>query len=422
MFVADNKLRKDAKTIIKRSIKAVLPHEAVQNALNLKLQNGGFKTGRIICISIGKAAYAMAEAADSILGNKIDSGIIITKYGHSQGHIPNFKCVEAGHPIPDDNSFLGTGAAIELVSALSENDTVLFLISGGGSALFEAPYISYAELSDITAKLLACGASIVEINTIRKRLSKVKGGKFAKLCHPAHIYSIILSDIIGDPLDMIASGPAYPDSSTCDDARKIIQKYNLNLSNEAFKYINTETPKEINNAETIVTGSVKQLCQAAAEVCKELGYAPTILTDRLDCEAKEAGAFLATIAVNHAHTQSPIAFIAGGETIVKLTGNGLGGRNQELALATAKYISNYNNICIFSLGSDGTDGPTDAAGGIVDGNTYTKLQALSIDTDEVLKQNDSYHALEKVNGLIITGPTGTNVNDVAVVLINPFEL
>jgi len=382
------------------------------------MENGGFGEGKLIVVSAGKAGWQMAKAASDILKDRIDAGVCVTKYDHVKGEIPGFTCVEAGHPVPDDNSFKGTEKALELVENLSEKDTVLFLVSGGGSALFEKPLVSGEELADITSQLLACGADIVEINTIRKRLSAVKGGKFAKICEPAKVFSIVLSDILGDPLDMIASGPAYPDTSSCEDAWEIIRKYDIKLSEEAKEFMRIETPKVLTNVETQITGSVKNLCKAAADACTKLGYEPVMLTDQLICVAREAGSFMAAIAKTYAGANAGSkAFIAGGETVVHLTGHGKGGRNQELALAAADGIAGLENVCVFSVGSDGTDGPTDAAGGYVDGNTALSLKAEGISIYDVLKENDAYNALKKTDGLIITGATGTNVNDFAVVLI-----
>ncbi|MBQ9827258.1 MAG: DUF4147 domain-containing protein, partial [Lachnospiraceae bacterium] len=328
-----------------------------------------------------------------------------------------FACMEGGHPVPDSGSYNATAKALELVSGLSEEDTVLFLISGGGSALFEKPLIPEEEMADITSQLLKCGADITEINTIRKRLSAVKGGRFAKICEPAHVYSIVLSDVLGDPLDMIASGPAYPDSTTAADALAIIEKYGLKLSPEAKALMENETPKELSNVETVITGSVRNLCNAAADICRELGYEPFILTDHLTCRAREAGSFLASIAKTWQDTEKSLAFIAGGETVVNVTGTGLGGRNQEIALAAAEGISGLKDTAVFSIGSDGTDGPTDAAGGYADDKTKAILKEKGLDIFTVLNDNDSYHALEAAGGLIKTGATGTNVNDVSVLLI-----
>ena len=289
-------------------------------------------------------------------------------------------------------------------------------MSGGGSALFEKPLLPAEELQAITQALLAFGADIVEINTIRKRLSAVKGGRFALACAPAAVYSVVLSDILGDPLDMIASGPACPDSSTCAQAAAIAEKYRLALSPAAAALLRQETPKTLPNVTTKITGSMRELCRAAADACRAEGYEPVLLTDCLCCEAREAGSLLGSIARTHAGRGRRRAFIAGGETVVHLTGHGLGGRNQELALAAAPALAGLRGCCVFSVGSDGTDGPTDAAGGYADGEALAALTAAGLDVPRVLADNDAYHALQAVGGLIMTGPTGTNVNDVAVVL------
>lgn len=406
----DQKLRQDADAIIRAAIAAVLPDEAVRRALK-----GRHFSGRVLLVAAGKAAWQMARAAVEALG-PVDAGVVVTKYGHVQGQLPGVACYEAGHPVPDENSFRATQAALDLVAGAKETDTVLFLLSGGGSALFEKPLIPGGELQDITQQLLACGADIVEMNTIRKRLSAVKGGRFALACAPARVYSIVLSDILGDPLDMIASGPAVPDRSTCAQAQAIAETYGLRLSEAARACLQQETPKALDNVETYITGSVRELCAAAAAACGQLGYQPVLLTDHLDCEAREAGRFLADIARTHAGRGQATAYLAGGETVVRLTGHGMGGRNQELALAAAPGLAGLP-AAVFSVGSDGTDGPTDAAGGYVDGDTAAALAARGLDAGAVLADNDAYHALQAVDGLIVTGPTGTNVNDVAVVLV-----
>lgn len=406
-------MRGDANTIIREAIQRVLPDSAVKRALE-----GKTFSGKVVLVAAGKAAWQMANTAYECLGNTISDGVVITKYGHIKSPIGNLSCREAGHPVPDENGFQATREAVNMVSGLQKEDTVLFLLSGGGSALFELPAIPGEELQDITNQLLASGADIVEINTIRKRLSKVKGGRFAKVAAPAQVFTVVLSDIIGDPLDMIASGPTYPDSSTCEQALEIAKKYSLRLSEQAQALLRQETPKALSNVTTVVTGSVRQLCQAAKESCEKLGYKTTILTDSLSSQAKDAGCWLGKLAAENAGKGKKLAFIAGGETVVKLTGTGKGGRNQELALAAAQYIDGIPGTAIFSVGSDGTDGPTDAAGGYVDHQTAEKLRKEGIDITLALKENDSYNALQRTDGLIITGPTGTNVNDVAVALIN----
>ena len=410
--VTQTAMRADADRIIRRAIEAVLPDEAVRRALS-----GRRFPGRVVLVATGKAAWQMAKTATDCLGDAVSDGAVIAKYGHVMGSIPGLRCFEAGHPVPDENSFRATREALRLTEGLGEEDTVLFLLSGGGSALFEDPLVSAEELSDVTDQLLSCGADIVEINTVRKRLSRVKGGRFALHCAPAHVISVVLSDVLGDPPDMIASGPAALDRSTCAQALEVVRKYGLRISPACRRLLETETPRQLPNAEIQVVGSVRALCAAAAGACADLGYEPQILTDRLTCQAKEAGAWLAGIARPHADDGRDLAFIAGGETVVLLTGTGKGGRNQELALSAAAGIDGLDNVVVFSLGSDGTDGPTDAAGGIVDGGTARLLTERGLSIPAVLADNDAYHALRQVDGLLITGPTGTNVNDVAVALI-----
>ena len=406
-------LRADADQIIRHAIHAVQPNEAVFRALR-----DAELTGRVLLVAVGKAAWQMAKAASDYLGERIHRGVVCTKYGHCMGNIERIQCYEGGHPVPDENGFRGTEAALELTRNAMPEDTVLFLVSGGGSALFEKPLISPSTLQNITQQLLACGADIVEINTIRKRFSAVKGGRFALHCAPAKVYQIVLSDILGDPLDMIASGPACPDSATTQDALAIVQKYGLQLDENARELLSLETPKKLDNVKTCITGSVRELCTAAAQASYKLGYEPVLLTDRLNCEAREAGRFLSAVARTHANQQKKLAFIAGGETVVHITGSGLGGRNQELALAAAPGIEGLPQVAVFSVGSDGTDGPTDAAGGYVDGDTAAQIRRQGWDIDETLKNNDSYHALAQAEGLVITGPTGTNVNDFSMVLVS----
>ena len=405
-------LRKDAEKIARGAIDSVSPEAAVRRALE-----GKTFSGKLYLVSVGKAAWKMAEVATSCLEQPLEAGIVVTKYDHVEHPIPGVTCYAAGHPVPDENTFRATQAVLDMTADLDKSDTVLFLLSGGGSALFEQPVVAEAELQSITRQLLACGADIVEMNTIRKRLSMVKGGKFAQWCAPAHVEAIVLSDILGDPLDMIASGPAASDQSTCADALAIAEKYQLALSDSAMDCLRTETPKELTNVSTQIIGSVRELCKAASEIAEELGYEPILLTDHLDCEAKEAGAFLADVLRTHACDGKKLAYLAGGETVVHLVGKGLGGRNQEIALAAAAGLAGIPNACVISVGSDGTDGPTDAAGGYSDGDTTKELAKHGLTVSEVLADNNAYHALKAVDGLIFTGPTGTNVNDVAVGLI-----
>ncbi len=411
-----NKLREDALRIINNSIDSVLPEHAVKSQLS------SMSLGEnIYLVAIGKAAWRMAKAAKDFLKEKIKNGIVITKYEHSQGIIEGLQIYEAGHPIPDENTLKATRKVIEMIKNLGKDDEVLFLVSGGGSSLFELPNegIELEDLQKLNNDLLKSGANIVEINTIRKHISQVKGGQFAKIAEPAKIYALILSDVIGDRLDSIASGPAYPDSTTLEDVKKIISKYNLSLP-ENLLHAFSETPKSLRNVDTYIIGSVNKVCENAKLIAEQLGYNSIILTTTLDCEAKEAGLFLASIARELIEKDRPInkpcAVILGGETVVKVQGNGLGGRNQELALSAARGIYNYEDVISVSVGTDGTDGPTDAAGGIVDGQTINKLIKQNIDVEFALKNNDSYTALDAIGGLIRTGPTGTNVNDLIFIL------
>ena len=406
-------LKKEAFAIAREAVAASMPDEAVRRAL-AELAPA---KGKTVAVAVGKAAWPMAQAAARALAGHLDAGYVITKYGHAQGELPGFQVFEAGHPQMDENGVRATRAVLEAVSALAAEDRVLFLLSGGGSALMEAPLLPFAELQDINAQLLACGADIVEVNTIRKRLSAVKGGKFARACAPAEVVSIILSDVVGDRADMIASGPACPDTSTAREALEIARKYDLRLSEAAWELLRAEPVRELANARAMVTGGVGQLCRAALEECARRGYEAELLTDCLCCEAREAGTFLGCVARAHAGEGRKRAFVAGGETVVYLRGRGKGGRNQEMALAAAQQIAGLKGVAVLALGSDGTDGPTDAAGGVVDGESRALLEAQGLRIPAILDENDAYEGLKACDGLLITGPTGTNVNDVSLVLI-----
>ena len=410
-----NALRPTAIEIATAAIDAVKPDAAVRRALSSATFD---PAGEVRLVAAGKAAWRMAAAAGDVLGDRLAYGIVVTKYGHVEHPLPRIECHEAGHPVPDENSFRATAAALDFVKGLSPHDTVVFLLSGGGSALFEAPLVSGDELADVTRQLLACGADIVEINTIRKRLSRVKGGRFAAACAPAHIFQIVLSDVLGDPLDMIASGPAAVDTSTCAQAQAVVAKYGLSFSPDVLACLAQETPRAVANVETVVAGSVRELCAAAASACAACGFAPEVLDTAVADEAHVAGRRLAEIVRAHAADGVRRAFIMGGETVVKLTGHGKGGRNQEFALAAAPILDGLPNVALVSVGSDGTDGPTDAAGGCVDGETAARLRSRGLSVDRVLAENDAYPMLAAVDGLVITGPTGTNVNDVAIGLID----
>lgn len=405
-------LHDDALLIARRAIDAAMPDAAVRRALaaHRDFLNA---PGRLILVAVGKAAWTMARAAWDEAA--FDGGVIVTARGCAHGPVGNAAIIEAGHPIPDEMSILGAETALERVRGLTEHDRVLFLLSGGGSALFEKPLIAPDELARVTDCLLRSGADIVAINTIRKRLSAVKGGRFALACRPARMLSLVLSDVLGDPLDMIASGPAAPDTSTSREALALAGRYALPLSDAARACLARETPKALDNVESEIIGSVSLLCASAADTARALGYEPLLLTDRLDCEAREAGAFLAAMAKTHAG-RGRRAFILGGETVVHVRGRGLGGRNQELALAAAGGLNGLN-AALMSVGSDGRDGPTDAAGGCVDGASLERCRAAGVNIAAALADNDAYHALDRIGALIRTGPTGTNVGDLTVLLI-----
>lgn len=409
----DQLLRKNAEQIARGAIEAVCPDEAVRRALEQVTL-----TGRVYLAAVGKAGWQMAAAAVKYLPVPLTRGIVVTKYHHVMGPLEGVECYEAGHPVPDENSYRATEAVLEMTRDLTEEDTVLFLLSGGGSALFEKPLVDPQVLQDITKKMLASGADIVKINTLRKRLSGVKGGRFALWCSPARVESIILSDILGDPVDMIASGPAAADPVTAEEAVAVAREYGVDTDETVVELLKQETPKQVPNVHTQIIGSVRELCRAAQAQAEALGYETVFLSDRLDGEASDTGRWLAEQLLTYRGSGRKIALLAGGETVVHLKGTGLGGRNQELALAAAEALAGAEHAAIISVGSDGTDGPTDAAGGYVDGETMADLAKAGMDYRAMLDNNDAYHALQAVNGLVITGPTGTNVNDVTIALIH----
>ena len=403
-----NKLLNDATEICLYAINSCLPEKGVKETLEkLDLQ------GDIYLVSVGKASFNMANAALESLDVK--DGIVISKYGHIKGELPETRCFEAGHPIIDEAGIRATEEAIKMCCDLKKTDTVLFLLSGGASALFEKPLISLEKLQDLNRQMLNKGLNINEINTIRKKLSQVKGGRFADICRPAKVYSIILSDVLGDDLGTIGSGPTVKDSTTVSDALSIIEKYHLQLDEDTLEKLKDSQDSVADNVTNIVTGSVKLLCEYAGKKAQELGYKTFIVSDSIAIEAKKAGDLLYEELLKY-QDMKKVALIMGGETIVNVKGKGLGGRNQEMVLSQVEHLSGKDGILMMSLGSDGTDGPTDAAGAYADKDSYNKLRALNIDYRKVLQDNDAYHALKKIDALIMTGPTGTNVNDISIIL------
>jgi len=417
------RMRRDAAEIFREALLEMLPDKAVKRSLS-----GTRLKDEIILVGIGKASWTMAKAAAEELKERIVSGAIVTKYGHSRGPLPGIEIYEAGHPLPDHNTLKATERILEITREAGGGQTILFLVSGGGSALFEKPAesLSLKDISDITSGLLLGGADISELNTVRKHLSSVKGGRFAIHCKPAEIFQITLSDVPGDKLDMIASGPAAPDPSSSQEALATLMKYGIPLSPNLESALRSETPKSLDNVSFEIAGNVAGLCHAAKKAAEKRGYISKIVTEDLEGEARLAGAAAAE------HTGGEMkrsgsgkakrCLIWGGETTVTVKGNGKGGRSQELALAAAEKISGSGNIVVLSAGSDGTDGPTDAAGGIVDGLTWEKIRAAGRDPVEMLKDNDSYNALAIAGALLKTGPTGTNVNDLVIFLVQDHKI
>lgn len=433
-----------AEDIFRAALKAVDPYESVRNHLDGVLhfnQSGRYQ--KVLVIGFGKAACPMAKAMEDNLGDIIDGGIVITKYGHCISRKPEVKSrkskigiFEAGHPIPDENGQKGTEEIINLLREAEGKTLIVCLISGGGSALLVSPYegISLSDKKKITELLLKAGADIFDLNAVRKHISKVKGGRLAELAYPAKMVSLILSDVIGDRLDVIASGPTAPDGTTFGDALGVLEKYNLTekAPGNIIKILRhgvdgsiPETPKKGNiifeKVENIIIGSNKIALNAARKKAEELGLHAEITSSELKGEARDAGKAIAkqVIALKDSKgiNRSPKVLISGGETTVTVKGKGIGGRNMELALAFAKEIEGKEGITLLSAGTDGTDGPTDAAGAIVDGETVRKARAEGLDPGEYLNNNDSYSFFKEIEELFITGPTGTNVMDIQIAVI-----
>lgn len=435
---------KDARAIFSAGLQSAAPRDCVLKALSLRanqLLAGDLSydleaVSQIVVLGAGKATPAMAAAVEELLGARINTGIINTKYGHS---IPlaHIETVECGHPIPDEAGIEGTRRQLASLEGLDERALVICLFSGGGSALLPAPApgITIGEKQQTTRLLLACGATIDEVNAIRKHLSSIKGGLLSRHAHPARVLSLMLSDVIGDSLDTIASGPTYPDSTSFNYCLELADYYELraHLPDAVRKRLETGARGEIDETPKVddpcfarvhnkIIGNNSLAIAAAADRARDLGYSVLRLTSRLQGEARTIGSALATIAQEVRQNGHPIAppacIIAGGETTVTLRGKGKGGRNQELALAAGLTLDGWKGITFLSAGTDGTDGPTDAAGAIVDGSTIQRGNALGLAAKTHLQDNDSYHYFSKLNDLLITGATGTNVMDLQIVLIS----
>ena len=421
-------LRRDARSIFDAALAAARPVDAVVRYLARKNFQ---KFHDIYVIGAGKAGASMAQAAERVLGKKITAGLINVKYGHLAG-LKRIELNECGHPVPDERGVAGARRIAALAQSAGADDLVICLISGGGSALLPLPAegITLEQKQLVTRLLLACGATIHEINAVRKHISSIKGGQLARLAAPAAVESLILSDVIGDDLDVIGSGPTAPDGSTFADAAAILQRYGVWESVPApvrerieagMRGEVAETPKPgdllFGQVRNVIIGSNRLALAAAARKARDLGYRTLVLASEIQGETRDVARVHAAIAREVVHTGQPVkppaCIISGGETTVTLSGDGLGGRNQEFALAAAIDIARLPHTLVFSAGTDGTDGPTDAAGAVADGETLSRRP----DARAFLARNDSYHYFEALGDLVVTGPTNTNVMDVRIVLV-----
>jgi hydroxypyruvate reductase len=389
---------------------------------------------RVFIVGAGKASARMAHAVEELLGNRVAAGVVNVKYGHAVP-LRVTRVNEAGHPIPDEAGQRGAREVIALAHQAGERDLIFFLITGGGSALLPCPVdgITLGDKQQTTKILLDCGATIQEINAIRKHISKVKGGRLARLAFPATVIALILSDVIGDSLDSIASGPTVPDSTTFAECLGIISRYGIDeripppvvqLLRRGASGEDEETPKSsdpvFQNVQNVIVGSNRQALAAAQRKAEELGYNSLLLSSYIEGETRIVAALHGAIAREIVATGNPIprpaCIISGGETTVTIRGSGLGGRNQEFVLAASNAIAGLENVVILSGGTDGTDGPTDAAGALADGTTLARARDLGLDAKVILDNNDSYHFFQPLGDLLVTGPTFTNVMDLRIIL------
>lgn len=435
--------REDALAVFHEGLKAADPYAAVERTLRVdgkSITVGGVsydpgRYRRIIVIGGGKAASPMARALEDRCGSRISKGLIVTKYGHGMP-LDTIEVREAAHPVPDEAGEKGAEALLSMLRDVTEEDLIFCLISGGGSALLPlpAPGITLGEKQDTTRELLACGATIHEINAIRKHLSAIKGGQLAKAAWPGTLISLILSDVIGDDLDTIASGPTVPDRSTFRECLEILEKYDLEERVPANvlarfrrgeKGDEPETPKAgdpvFQKTQAVIVGSAALSLAAAREEALRRGFNTLILSSMIEGETKDVAKVHAAIGKEILKTGNPVnrpgCIISGGETTVTLHGNGLGGRNMEFVLAAALEIGGLPGIVVFSAGTDGTDGPTDAAGAVADGESLRRAENMGISPSRFLKNNDSYHFFEALGDLVKTGPTMTNVMDLRIVVV-----
>ena len=436
-------LRKAAIEIFGAAVQAVDPAAAIHRHMKregTRLTIGGevldlAAVRQIVVVGLGKAGASMAGAVEEILGERIQRGVVVTKYGHVQP-MKTIRLHEAGHPVPDEAGIAGAQAILDCVKGLGPEDLVLVLISGGGSALTPAPVegISLAEKQALTKALLACGADIREMNMLRKHISRIKGGQLARAAQPAQVRTLILSDIVGDPLDAIASGPTVPDPTTYADALGILDKYRIrqeiptgilaHLEAGAAGKV-SETPKPTDplfaRVKSLMVANNIQALEAAKAEAQRLGLRAMILSSFIEGETRDVARMHAALALEVRASgnpvRPPVCFITGGETTVTLKGKGKGGRNQEFVLAAALDITGLRDVVVLSAGTDGTDGPTDAAGAIAGGDTVERAVAAGLKPRAALDGNDAYPFFARLSDLIITGPTRTNVMDVRLVLV-----
>ncbi|HOU02269.1 MAG TPA: glycerate kinase [Bacteroidales bacterium] len=438
----ENDLRKIIKEIFLAGVNIVKPDVLIPHFVSLEkdvliIEKHRFQLAdirNIFLIGAGKASALMAQAMENILGPRITAGHIVTKYGHSVP-LKYAGVTEAGHPVPDENGLRGTENIVSIVSRASEDDLVICVISGGGSALLtDVPdACSLNDLKALTDLLLKSGANINEMNCIRKHLSKVKGGMLSHTAYPARVVSLILSDVIGDPLDVIASGPTAPDPTTFRDALGIIEKYGIsdNVPGNIIEILNDgilkkrkETLKESDEAfrltTNLVIGNNSLALQKAKEKAEAYGYSAKIITNAIRSDVSDAADFIFSSLVKLKNENAGIksCLLFGGEPTIKITGNGLGGRNQHLALLMAEKLKDLRGVIFLAGGTDGTDGPTDAAGAIADPGTVKRSEILGLDIKKFISDCDSNNFFRQEGGLIITGPTQTNVMDLMIVLIN----
>lgn len=410
-------LKKVAAEIGLKAVEQVTPDKIIPAYLNqLELPEDTF------LLAIGKAAWGMAKTAKDHFKEVISRGIVLTNYGNSQGRIPGLTIYQAGHPFPDDNSLKFTDLIIDSISSLTSNDHLLILLSGGGSALLEKPQkgLTLQEFNAVIRALLLAGCDIYELNTVRKHLSAVKGGRLAETTQ-ASADILSLSDVMGDDLSIIASGPFSADPSSSNEVRQILEKYRIEITAALAEVISRETPFEIRQLNHKIIGNNRLLCEAAAKEAEKKGFRAYLYPAHLQGNAVEmgnqVGKICQQIKVHDLATMKPCAVIMGGETTVKVQGDGVGGRNLELLLAVAPAISGMSDIAVCALASDGIDGNSPAAGGIIDGKTFEKFRKAGEDLSIILENNDSYSLLQKFNAVLETGSTGTNVNDIVIILI-----